>query len=902
MSTKHRILTSASRARVRSPATSSVLAQARLAPRSCSATSALVVGFAFRSYSAAVALQQHEEVSQHAPTDDRRYVVEEEEHGSRDVEDPAESGESRFWASALTSPLEELADDEVIKVLEEALRENRLVEDEGDGSGSDDMDDYQPSRPTTRTPLLSRDSLVRFPIDDAAAAAVAATPLPTRTAVSLITLVLAIRTRPTYRHILSTIPSSLFGALLTHLIVDIGAIHLVHLLLHDISTRSFGRLDIVREALGVRCRSYTVTEGSNDGYPGAEGVQVAGRAMAMVDKRHILNLLEMLDESCLRPPSAHPGSTIDNSPDQHYLDHQTLRTVLKLAVDDSPSAPGSAPVLAIDAARLVHIASAFVQSIHAKSTTDTLMDKENEDDIWLLQQTLLSLVRAHETRAGQAVHKLLLNRRWIIDDPCLRRPSNTGSSATATANRASTRRLTSLGVCIALINTLNQDQQPVRALQLIELAARENMVKPHSTLGPIFEMSANTTCRIVIASRSPAALERMASVVPVVISGGKVDVSPRLVKAFHEVCDEDVEGKGRGTMKRFVRGLWECVVDAKARRASLRVVGKTRSNLEPELHHFLPTGRPLAHLLEYMAQKSTPWQGSDAAMLRWLVETITVEPAAFLEPATAGAVVIALLSFEASALPRRSVKRLYERIVDERDDTGRDASAIVSRRRGLDDQFARDRLRMGVITDSEAMLKLVQVSVSRSVTCAPLLPRPDGDLDPAMLIVQRYIQYSPPLAQLAVDDLARLARAFFLLGEGKAGVRMVKYIIVHRTPSIDVMAQRKPGGAAAEHEDKAVRILRWSLTNVPSSAGEQFLELLDLALAQSIGSTEVVTSKRLFENFMQKGNKALESCQSPEPADEHHWKGRLEVLRSQWETRYNSRKENPTRVVRTKAS
>ncbi|KAJ9117435.1 hypothetical protein QFC22_004285 [Naganishia vaughanmartiniae] len=900
MSTKHRILTSASRARVRSSAPSSVLAQARLAPRSGPAARPPIIGFTLRSYSAAIALQQHDEITQHAPTDDRRYTaVKENEEASRNVEEPGET--PRFWASALTSPLDELADDEVIEVLKEALRENRSVEGKEDGPGLHNNSEFTSSKPTTRPRLLFRNALARFPT----ATAVAGLPSPTRSAVSLITLVLAIRTRPTYRHILSTIPPPLFGALLTHLIVDIGAIHLVHLLLHDISTRSFGRLDVVREALGACCRSYTATEGGNGGYGEAEGLAQAETTTATVDKRHVLNLLEMLDDSCFCPPSTSGSTTNDSSPAQHYLDHQTLRTLLRLGVDDSPSVPGSAPLLAIDAARLVHVASAFAQSIRLRSTRSTITEPEKEDDIWLLQQTLLSLVRVHEIKAGQAVHQILLNHQWIIDDPCLHRPANTDSSSVT--NHTPTRRLTPLGVCVALINTLNQHQQPTRALQLIELATRENMVKPHSKLGPIFEMSVNTTCRIVVASRSPATLDRMGAVLPCVISSGKVDVSPRIVKAFHEVCDEDVEGKGRGTMKRFVRILWERVVDTKTKRSPLVSAGNSRSG-RPEIHQFLPTGRPLAHLLEYMARKATPWQGSDAAMLRWLVQEITVHPAAFLQPATAGAVIVTLLSFDASAVPRRLVKRLYERIVDERDDVEREVMGYTTTphvpARRADDHAARDRLRTGVITDSEAMLKLVQASVSRSVACKPMQSALDGKLDPAMLVVQRYIQYSPPLAQLSVDDLARLARAFFLLGSIEAGVRMVKYIIVHRPPLNDKMAKRKSGGVSAKSEDKAVRILRWALTNVPSSAGEPYLELLDLALAQdgTMGRPEVITGKHLFENLMQKGNKALEFCQSGKALDGHYWKDRLEALRREWETRYSYNViRDPTEVVDAKA-
>lgn len=845
-------------------------------------------------------MQQHEELTQHASADDRQYVApgeEEEEDIGRHTEDLAALGEPRrSWASALTSPLDELADDEVIEVLEEALRENSAGKDKEHGLGLDTTSENNPSRPATWQPILSRDPLVRLPT----AAAAAAIPFPTRTSVSLITLVLAIRTRPTYRHILSTISPSLFRALLTHLVVDIGAIHLVHLLLHDISTRSFGRLEIVQEVLDVCCRSSAVSGGLIDVAQATEGPAVA-QGPTTVDKRHILNLLEMLDDSYFCSPSTR-DSTIDILPAQHGLNHQTLRILLKLAVDDTPSTPGSAPRLAIDPTRLVRIAGAFAKSVRPAITNNTI---ETEEDIWLMQQTLLSLVRAHETKAGQELHKILLGRQWIIDDPCLQRPANANSRATA--KPALRRRLTSLGVCIALINTLNQHQQPIRALQLIELAVREQMVKPHSSLGPLFGMSVNTTCRIVIASRSPAALEKMGGALPWVISSGKVDVSPRIVKAFYDVCNEDVEGKGRGTMKRFVRALWERAVDIKTIR--ITAAGKGHSNPQPEIQQFLPTGRPLAHLLEYMARKSTPWEGSDAAMLRWLVQTITVKPAAFLEPATAGAVIVALLSFETSALPRRFVKTLYERIVDERDDGERETiayptNAQVPRGRSLDDHFARDRLRMGLVTNSEAMLKLVQVSVSRSVTCTPPPPRPDGSLDPAMLIVQRYIQSSPSLAQLSVDDLARLARAFFLLGNMEAGVRMVKYVIAHRPPpQAEKTAKRKPGRGAAAYEDKAVRILRWGLTYVPSSAGQHYLELLDLALAHdpTIGSTEVVTSKLLLENFMRKGIKALGFCQSSEMSDRQLWKDRLEALHREWEKRYNLEKDF-NRVVNPPAS
>ncbi|KAJ9092706.1 hypothetical protein QFC19_008631 [Naganishia cerealis] len=818
-----------------------------------------------------------------------------------DVDEEAVSSQPRFWTSALTSPLDDLADNEVIEVLEEALCGNhRLDKDQRENLGTHVEPEVGPvaAAPFTPIPWISlpaRNSLIR----SRTATANAVAPSSSRTAVSLITLVLAIRTRPTYRHILSTIPSSLFGALLAHLVVDIGAIHLVHLLLHDISTRSFGRLEIVREALNVCCRTYVLPAGLLTRERTRDTPAAPGSAGVKVDKRHILNLLEMLDDSYFCPsskPSA--AATEPCNASTQTLEPQTLRALLTLAVDDnSPPPPGTTPALAIDACRLVRIARALAQDIVSRSVDS--MDKE--DDIWLLQQTLLRLVRARKVNAGRALHKILLDHRWIIDDPCLRQPATTDRSPAAT--HASRRLLTPLGVCIALINTLNYNQQPIQALSLIELAVRENMVKPHSRLAAEFEVSVNMTCRIVIASRSPVALQRMASVLPRFISRRSGAVSPRVVKAFYEVCDEQVDGKGRRAMKWFVRGLWEYLVDVKTKKSSS---GNSRSD-HLEVQQFLPTGRALAHLLKYMAEKSTPWLPSEAAMLRWVVRTISDQPTTFLEPMTVGDVIVVLLSFDESAMPtHRLAKSLYERIADERSDTQKD---FAGGGKGIVDEVARDRLRRGLVTHSEAMIELVKASVNveamlkflkasadKPVTPTPT-PQPVGHLDPATIFVQRYIQYSPPLAQLSVDDLARLARAFFLLGNVEAGVRMIKYIFAHRqSATVSQVTKRigKPGDISTNAEDPTVRVLQWALSKVPSSVGEHYLELLDLAFGddKAVGSVEVVTGKRLFLNVMQKGSKALELCQM---SDQQHWKDRLDTLREQWKKREIARQG--TRVV-----
>lgn len=604
-----------------------------------------------------------------------------------------------------------------------------------------------------------------------------------RSAVSLVTLVLAIRARPTYRHILSTIRPHVFAALLDHLVYDIGAIHLVHLLLNDILTRSFGRLEIVHEALEVCCRAYGRTNEVEEGKEG-EGFRV--------DKRYVLALLEMLDDSYLEP--RHTDGSVSRG-----LERTTLRGLLKVISDPSAGQ-------AIDESRLIRIFQGFTADPGSTMPAG---------DIHLAQRTMMHASINRQRKAVQTIHEILLRHRWILDDPSL--------------HRNNIRHYTSLGLSIALIRTANRSLEPLRAMEWTDFAVTHNLVKPHSRLRAAFSEAADEAFRCVVATRDAAALEAMANVAPGAIASRAVAVDRRVVEKFYGVCDEHEQ---RGTMRRFVRRLWE------------RAVPKIKT-VTASLDQFLPTGRPLAHLLEYMYRKATPWTGDDARMLEWFLGRIGDQPTAFMDSTTIGRCVGAICAFPSGV---GIARRVYEKVLEDSEVGLRPRQAWP---RGIDVELTRDRVRRALLTDSYAMSRLVKGTTAG--------PHPDPAF--ATSVVHRYIQHSPPLAELSETDLARLTGAFFRIGNVDAGLRMLKYLDGSQ-------------GLGA----KAISALQGALKMVPSSAGKQYLELLELALDRPKAS-EVIVGNRLFKNLIRKGEKALEGV------EDKSWTMRLAQLRSGWESR-----------------
>lgn len=615
---------------------------------------------------------------------------------------------------------------------------------------------------------------------------------PLRSAVSLITLVLAVRSRPTYRHILSTIQPHVFATLLDHLVHDIGTIHLVHLLLNDILTRSFGRLEIVREALVVCCRAY----GKQDGIEGVRDEEKRGEGFK-VDKRYVLALLEMLDDSYLEPRD------LGISTQSRQLDQTTLRGLLEITSDPSAGR-------AIDESRLVRIFQSF---------TSDVKQTGSRSDIYLAQRTMMQASINRHRRAVQAMHETLLQLKWILDDPILYRNDN--------------RHYTSLGLSISLIRTANRLLQPVRALEWADFALTHNLAKPHSRLRDAFSDAVDEAFRCAVATRDPAALEEMAKVAAGAIGSRAVVVDPRVMEGFYGVCDEHGQ---RGTVRRLVRRLWERTVA----RAKLKTDAPTA--LDP----FLPTGRPLVHLLEYMYRKATPWTGDDARMLGWFLDRLRDQPTVFMDSTTIGRCVAAICAFPNGVAIARQV---YEKLQEDSELGLRPRQLRQSR--GIDAELRRDRVRRALLTDSYAMSRLVKGTTS------------GGHPDPAFAtaVVHRYIQHSPPLAELSETDLARLTGAFFRIGNVDAGLRMLKYL------------DEQPDGMGA----KAISVLQGALKTAPATAGPQYLELLEMALDRPKGGE--VVGNRLFKNLVRKGEKALEGI------EDTSWTTRLADLRSRWESR-----------------
>lgn len=664
------------------------------------------------------------------------------------------------WTPALSNSLKELADEEVIEVLEEALH----------------IAPQESSSRSTTAALVALESAL--PASK-----------PFRSAVSLVTLVLAIRSRPTYRHILATIPPHVFAALLDHLVSDIGAIHLAHLLLNDILTRSFGRLEIVHEALVVCCRAYgrekdVEKEESEEQY--------------RLDKRYVLALLEMLNDSHLEPPA----SSASTQP--RKLDRTTLRGLLEVIAD-------SMAERTIDESRLLQIFKGFISDNK---------DIRSPSDIYLAQRTMMHASTHRQHKAVQVMHEILLRRGWILDDPFLHRHNNTYYH-------------TSLGLSIALIRTANRSLQPLWALQWIDFALTQNFVKPHSRLRAAFSGAVDETFRCVIASRDAAALEEMAKVAAAAIASKAVAVDPRVIERFYGVCDEHEQ---RGTMRRFVRKLWERTIAS----------GKIKAD-DTTLEPFLPTGRPLVHLLEYMHRKATPWTGDDARMLDWFLGRLRDQPMVFMDSTTIGRCVAAICAFPNGV---GIARRVYEK-VQEALELGLRLRPLRPTR-GIDAERAKDRIRGALLTDSYAMSRLVKGTTTGA----------HADTAFATVVVHGYIQHSPPLAELSDTDLARLTRAFFRIGNVDAGMRMLKYL------------HGRPEGMG----DKAISVLQGALKTVPSTAGTQYLEVLEMALDQSKG--KAVIGGRLFKNLVRKGEKALEGV------EDKSWTTRLTDIQRRWEDRH----------------
>jgi hypothetical protein len=478
--------------------------------------------------------------------------------------------------------------------------------------------------------------------------------------------------------------------------------------------------------------------------------------------------------------------------------------------------------------RVVRLVEAFAGSIRQVKTSD--------EDIHLVQRTLLRASLSHQREAVTAIHHILLARRWISDDPSLHTDQD----------RYNPRiYYTSFGICIALTRTANTSLHTSKALEFLRTAYEEPLVHPHSRLRPAFTAAQDETFRIVLAQRDPMALERMAEVLALALTRG-IPVDLRVVRAFYKTCDE---ARLVGTVRRLVRTLWEHGVDSKAGKTG-KILSVTKG--PRALEAFLPTGRVLAHLLEFMVRKDTPWTGDDGRMLRWFLGMLEAYPK-MMESETAGRCVAAACGLPGGAVVAR---RVYERLVG--DGT-----------RPQDDHLALDRLRIGLVTDSRAMIRLV-----KAYTTTP--PR---DVAFAQAVLQGYIQHSPPLVHLSSADLARLTSAFFRIDNPDAGVRMLKYLE-------DRTAPRLLGPSVTGLDNKAVSVLQGALKNVPCTQGRAYLELLEFALASR--EVEVVPNKRLLDNLVRKGEQAVQEL--PE-GERQVWRDNLGTLRGRWLERYEKRQD-----------
>ncbi|KAJ9110992.1 hypothetical protein QFC20_002759 [Naganishia adeliensis] len=215
MSTKHRFLAFA-RARVRSTPPGNVGNLARLAPRLVQPGE---INTTRREYQTALVEREYDSLPESTLN-----AVE-----GRGMHRSTRMGNRIVRTTALTSSLDDLADEEVIQVLEEAL--DIAQEDSTSPSGS---------TPFTSTPFTPS--------------------LGTPTSASAIS------------DSDSVVVATNSGKL--RYLLHLGATHLVHLVLGDILTRSFGRLEIVYEALEA-CAG------------GVEG-------------RYVAEMVEMLDDSYLR--------------------------------------------------------------------------------------------------------------------------------------------------------------------------------------------------------------------------------------------------------------------------------------------------------------------------------------------------------------------------------------------------------------------------------------------------------------------------------------------------------------------------------------------------------------------------------------------------------------------------
>lgn len=662
----------------------------------------------------------------------------------------AEKGEEA-GRMALVNSLDDLADDEVIQVLEEALDISRQHTDTNGTTAS-----ALPLSPSPSSPVIPTAS--------------------PRTAASFVTLILSLRSRPTYRHILSLIPPRTFRALLGYLLHEIGAIHLVHLLLGDILTRSYGRLEIVYAALEV--------------------------CAGAVEARYVGELVEMLDDSYF----GDGGRTLSAG---------TIRRVLRVVADEEGI---------VSEQRTIRLVEVFVGTIQEGKAT--------MEDVQLLQRTLIYASLRHQRTAVAAIHQILLSNKWIQDDPSLRKFEDPYDPR---------RTYTSLGICIALIRTANASLQSHSALEYLLTAYTEPFIHPHSRLRPAFVEAQEETFRCTLAQRDPSALEKMGEVLVLAVTR-RVAVDPRIVQAFLRTCDEL---RTMGVVRRFVRGLWEHGVDAGARSITRDRNASARKTV-PEWA--LPTGRVLAHLLEFMARKETPWTGDDRRMLDWFLKTIEVNPGV-LGMDTAGRCLAGMCGLPGGAGVAR---RIYERLVD--DEVPQDGDTA--------------RQRMSAITESRIMSKLVKAYMTH----------PLRDLAFAQAVVHRHIQYSPPLRDLSSADLARLASAFFRIENADAGVRMLKYLDCQTTTTLF-------GGTRRGLDDKAVSVLQRALKTVPSTQDKTYLELMELALFPR--EAEAITSKRLLDNFSRKVETAMEKL---EQADRPAWRERLGLLRARWRDRYEKKR------------
>lgn len=677
------------------------------------------------------------------------------------------NGKSDVRTTALTSSLDDLADEEVIQVLEEAL--DIAEEQSTSPSGSTPFSSTHLT-PSLATPISTSPTVIRTPSSSP------------RTAASFVTLILSIRSRPTYRHILSLIPPHTFRRLLGYLL-HLGATHLVHLVLGDILTRSFGRLEIVYQALEV-CAG------------GVEG-------------RYVAEMVEMLDDSYL------------GGNGERTLSFGTVRRVLELVCEEHGM---------VSEQRVVRLVEVFAGSIREAKTSD--------DDIHLLQRTLLRASLSHQRAAVRAIHHILLARKWITDDPSLHTHQDPYNPHI---------HYTSLGICIALTRSANTSLRTHEALDFLRTAYEQPLVHPHSRLRQAFTAAQDETFRIVLAQRDPRALEGMAEVLAMALSRG-ISVDRRVVGAFYKACDE---ARLVGIVRRFVRTLWVHGVDSKARKTE--TISSVTRESPTSVAQFLPTRRVLAYLLEFMARKDTPWTGDDGRMLGWLLGMLETHPG-MMESETAGRCVAAVCALPGGAAVAR---RVYERLLG--NETG-----------PQDDDFALDRLRIGLVTDSRAMIRLV-----KAYTAIPL-----KDVTFAQAVVQRYIQHSPPLIHLSSVDLARLTSAFFRIDNPDAGVRMLKYLEDRTSP-------RLLGPSVSGLDSKAVSVLQGALKTVPHTQGKTYLELLELALRSR--EMETVPGKRLLDNLFRKGEKAVEGM--PE-GERQGWRDRLDIQRGQWLERYEKRQND----------